>query len=160
MPRWLSDGQRWVQGCRDESGWGICVASDVGIERIANGYFRPTPVSNDVIAAVDRSGALYYLSLLDGSVETVLDGLPNDGRSGWAVNGQYLVYNAPAAETNAGRVVRRDMSSGAETILFEGPMPLADTSIDIGSRTGAILFTRFQAASDDLLIFEQSFAPR
>jgi len=160
MPRWLADGQRWVQGCRDESGWGICVASDVGIERIANGYFRPTPVSNDVIAAVDRSGALYYLSLLDGSVETVLDGLPNDGRSGWALNGQYLVYNAPAAETNAGRVVRRDMSSGAETILFEGPMPLADTSIDIGSRTGAILFTRFQAASDDLLIFEQSFARR
>ena len=160
MPRWLPDGQRWVQGCKDVTGWGICIARDGAIERLGDGYFRPTPIGDDLLAVADRSGKLYRLSLVDGSVEAVFNGLPNDGRSGWALDGQFLVYNAPAAEANAGRVIRRDLTSGEEAVLYEGPMPLADTAIDVGSVTGAVLFTRFQAASDDLLIFEQNFAVR
>jgi len=155
MPRWLPDGRRWVQGCRNESGWGVCVADGAGgVRRVADGLFRPTPVSNDMIAAVDRSGVLYHLSLVNGSRGILLEGLPNDGRSGWALNGQTLIYNAPTGEANSGRIVRRDIRMGDETILYEGPIPLNDTAIDIGSRSGTVLFTRFQAASDDLLLFE------
>jgi len=157
MPKWLPGGQRWVQGCKNESGWGICIGDDSGTSRIADGFFRPTLVNDETVSVVDRSGALYELSLVDGEVELVWDGLPNDGRSGWAIDAQQLIYVAATAEAGIGQVVRRDMNARTETTLYKGPMPLNDTSIDIGGRTGAVLFTRYQAASDDLAIFEHKF---
>ncbi len=48
-PRWTSDG--WVAGCRDESGWGICVSDDDAIDKIADGYYRPNPSGTDVSRA-------------------------------------------------------------------------------------------------------------
>jgi hypothetical protein len=33
-------------------------------------------------------------------------------------------------------------------------MPVADTAISIGQQTGAVLFTLFQNASDDLVVYE------
>jgi hypothetical protein len=49
------------------------------------------------------------------------------------------------------------MSSGAEMVLYEGAMPLVDTAISIGNVTGAVLLTRYQAASDDLVIIRHDF---
>ncbi len=157
MPKWLPGGQRWVQGCKNESGWGICVADDSGTSRIADDFFRPTPVDDDTVSVVDRSGVLFELSLDDGAVELVWGGLPNDGRSGWAIDAQQVIYVAATADAGVGRVIRRDMNTRTETTVYEGPMPLIDTSIDIGARTGAVLFTRHQAASDDLTLFEHKF---
>ena len=68
-----------------------------------------------------------------------------------------LIYSAPAGTANYGRIIRRDRLLGEETVLYEGSMPLADTEISISPQTGAILFTRFDAASDDLVIFRDAF---
>jgi hypothetical protein len=38
-------------------------------------------------------------------------------------------------------------------------MPLTDTNISIGQKSGAILFTRFQSSSDDLVVFEGFVEP-
>jgi Tol biopolymer transport system component/DNA-binding winged helix-turn-helix (wHTH) protein len=157
MPKWLNDGQRWVHGCRDKNRWGVCLSGSDGTERLAEGYYRPTPLSNDSIAAVDDSGMLYTISLSDGRAEPIWDGLPNEGRSGWAIDERHLVYNAPSTRADSTRVIRRDMSSGAEMVLYEGAMPLVDTAISIGNVTGAVLLTRYQAASDDLVIIRHDF---
>ena len=44
-------------------------------------------------------------------------------------------------------------TAGAERTLYEGMMPLADTRIELAPGSAEILFTRFQAASDDLVAY-------
>ena len=44
--------------------------------------------------------------------------------------------------------------TGETKLLFEGEMPVADTTLSINPLTGALLFARYQAASDDLTIYE------
>jgi Tol biopolymer transport system component/DNA-binding winged helix-turn-helix (wHTH) protein len=154
-PRWLSDGNRWVYECRDDAGWGICIGSRAEQHKIADGFFRPTPLDAETVAVVDSKGVLYRMSLSTGDVTVMLDQLPNNGRNGWALNGDFLVYSALGIAANSGQISRRNLATNEDIVLFEGSMPLADTNISMAG--GSILFTRFQAASDDLVIFEQAF---
>ncbi len=154
-PRWLSGGDRWVYECRDDAGWGICIGSEDEQRKIADGFFRPTPLDVESVAVVDSKGVLYRMSTSTGDVAVMLNQLPNNGRNGWGFNGDFLVYSAPGTAGNSGQILRRNLATNEDIVLFEGSMPLADTNISIAS--GSILFTRFQAASDDLVIFEQAF---
>ena len=156
-PDWIDDGNAWVYGCRADDTWGICVADEADARRIASGYFRPRPISPGQVAVVDSAGILYSLSLDSGTAVPIWDGLPGNGRLGWVVTENSLIYSAPAGPANHGRIIRRDRLLGEETVLYEGSMPLADTEISLSPRTGAILFTRFDAASDDLVIFRDAF---
>ena len=155
-PNWLPDGAGWAYGCRDAESWGICVGGTGQDRRIASGFYRPTPVDGNFAAVVDNAGILYRMSLQDGSVEPIWDGLPGSGRLGWVTHGQSIIYSAPAAASNSGRIIRRSLVDGDEAVTFEGPMPLADTTLSADSSGGRILFTRYQAASDDLVSFDVS----
>jgi Tol biopolymer transport system component/DNA-binding winged helix-turn-helix (wHTH) protein len=154
-PRWLSDGNRWVYECRDDAGWGICIGSEDEQRKIADGFFRPTPLDAESVAVVDSKGVLYRMSISTGDVAVILDQLPNNGRNGWAFDDGVLVYSTLGTVGNSGQILRRNLATNEDIIMFEGSMPLADTNISIAN--GNILFTRFQAASDDLVIFEQAF---
>ena len=155
-PNWLPDGTGWAYGCRDAESWGICVGGTGQDRRIASEFYRPTPLDGDYAAVVDNAGILYRMSLQDGSVEAIWDGLPGSGRLGWVTHGQSIIYSAPAAASNSGRIIRRSLVDGDEAVTFEGPMPLADTTLSADSSRGRILFTRYQAASDDLVSFDVS----
>jgi len=48
------------------------------------------------------------------------------------------------------------MLSGTESVLYERAMPLSDTEISVFPITGEILFTRFDAASDNLVILDRA----
>ena len=155
-PNWLPEGTGWAYGCRDAESWGICVGGTGQDRRIASEFYRPTPLDGDYAAVVDNAGILYRMSLQDGSVEAIWDGLPGSGRLGWVTHGQSIIYSAPAAASNSGRIIRRSLVDGDEAVTFEGPMPLADTTLSADSSRGRILFTRYQAASDDLVSFDVS----
>jgi len=155
-PNWLPDGTGWAYGCRDAESWGICVGGTGQDRRIASEFYRPTPLDGDYAAVVDNAGILYRMSLQDGSVEAIWDGLPGSGRLGWVTHGQSIIYSAPAAASNSGRIIHRSLMDGDEAVTFEGPMPLADTTLSADSSRGRILFTRYQAASDDLVSFDVS----
>jgi Tol biopolymer transport system component len=154
-PRWLGDGNRWVYECRNDAGWGICIGSGDEQHKIADGFFRPTPLDAETVAVVDSKGVLYRMSISTGDVAVMLDQLPNNGRNGWTLNDDFLVYSVLGTAGNSGQILRRNLATNEDVVLFEGSMPLADTNISIAG--GSILFTRFQAASDDLVIFEQAF---
>ena len=154
MPRWLADGDRWVAGCRDAAGWGICLGNAENVTRIAEGYYRPRPYTNRDVAVVDNEGNLFSLAVTDGSRKELWDGLPGNGRYGWVVDGNQLYFLTGGETGNAGRLNRRHLGSGDTEVLYSGPMPLADTNISIGRQTGTVLFTRFADSSDDLVIFE------
>ena len=47
-----------------------------------------------------------------------------------------------------------DLNGGEPELLFTGPMPVADVTLDIGQQSGVILLTIFQTSSDDLVIYE------
>ncbi len=153
-PRWMANGRQWVYGCNDSGGWAICIGDNEGERRIASGFFRPVPLDDNSVAVTDSTGVLYQMSIDDGEVDVLFDRLPADGRFGWSVAGDLLIYSVPAGPGNAGQLVRRNLSSNNERVLYEGPMPLADTSIGVGIKSGLIVFTRLQAASDDLVIFD------
>jgi Tol biopolymer transport system component len=150
-PAWMPDGLRWVYGCGEATADAICVGSDEGEQRFGVGYFRPAPVGEGMIVAVDRHGTLVRF-LVDGSSNNIpaWDGLPEDGRLAWDILGDTLVYARPDGTASGGRVIRRDIASGEETVLYEGKMPLAEGSID-ALPDGRVLITRFDAASDDLV---------
>lgn len=154
--RWLDD-DRLVYGCRRDGSWGICVGNSAGGERIAEGYFRPTPIDAHTIAVVDEKGTLYRMDSSDGSTEMMWEGLPESGRFGWTVSGDHLIYATAGGEPSSPRLVQRNLVSGDSSIVFEGSMPLADTTISVGQRSGALLFTRHQTVSDDLVLFEGAF---
>jgi hypothetical protein len=97
---------------------------------------------------------LFSLSLSDGSVDELWDGLPGNGRYGWVVDYNQLFFLAGGETGNTGRLYRRDLESGETEVLYSGPMPLADSNISIGTQTGTVLFTRFEDSSDDLVVFE------
>jgi Tol biopolymer transport system component/DNA-binding winged helix-turn-helix (wHTH) protein len=155
-PRWFSDGERWAYECLDEKGWGICIGAAGGKRRIADAYFRPTPLDDETIAVVDSAGVLYRMNIATGSTDEIFGGLPSNGRYGWTIDAESLVYVTAGSAGNSGRILQRNLATGEEVELFEGSMPLADTSIRIAADSGGVLFTRFRAASDDLVIFEQA----
>ncbi len=154
MPRWLADGQHWVAGCRDADGWGICLGNGDSVRRVADGYYRPRPTSDNTVSVVNSDGTLFSLSLDDGSSRELWDSLPGNGRYGWVVDDDQLYFLAGGEPGNTGRLMRRDLESGEIETLYNGPMPVADTSLSIGKRTGAVLFTLFADSSDDLVVYE------
>ena len=150
-PAWLPDGSRRVYGCGEATSDGICIGDDTGGERqIAQGYFRPTPIGDDAIVVLDRDGRLVRMSLDGDAGGIAWDGLPEGGRLAWDITSGALVYAMPGDIANGGRVIRRQLDSGEETVLYEGRMPLADGSID-ALPDGRVVITRFDAASDDLV---------
>ena len=158
-PRWLPDGDRWVSGCLDTSGWGICVSEEQAVRRVANGYFRPQPIDDEFVAVVDRTGVLYRLTLSDGSLEEIWGGVPNNGRAGWALDNDRILFLNGGDASDVGRLLELDIASGRVVEKYAGLLPLTDTNISIGRNSGVILFTRFQSSSDDLVFFEGFVEP-
>lgn len=109
-------------------------------------------IHNQVIA----DGALFRMSLEDGTTELLWTGLPVAGRFGWTIVDDTLYYIEPIGIDNTARVMPRNLFDGGEVSLYQGPMPLADTTMSVATATGERLFTRYQAASDDLVIFNVS----
>lgn len=151
-PRWISND--WLAGCRDESGWGICVGNDNGVEKVADGFYRPNPSGPDEIYVVDDAGTLFRLSLADGSTTKILDGLPGNGRYGWEVADGKLFFLAGGETGNTGRLLKVDITGGEPELLLVSPMPVADMAISVGKQSGTILLTVFQLSSDDLVIYD------
>jgi Tol biopolymer transport system component/DNA-binding winged helix-turn-helix (wHTH) protein len=151
-PRWISDG--WVAGCRDESGWSICVGDDTAIKKVADGYYRPHPSGADDVYVVNDVGTLFRLSLADGSTTKILDGLPGRGRYGWEVENDTLYFLTGGETGNTGRLLKVDIGGGEPELLFVSPMPVADTALSIGKQRGTILLTLFRTSSDDLVVYE------
>ena len=153
-PAWLPDGDRWVYGCRNAEGWGICLGDKSGARRIAGGHFRPTPLDNGTIAVVDSAGTLHRMDVSTGATRALWDGLPAQGRYGWTISGSSLLYLSAGQAQDSARLLMRDLDTGEETLLFSGALELADAPLSSHSETGMILFTRYGAASDDLVIHE------
>lgn len=158
-PRWMPRGDRWVFGCLDASGWGICIGDESVSSRIADGYFRPQPLDDIYVAAVDESGVLFRLSVEDGSVVEIWDGMPGRGRVGWVLDGERILFLNGGDAGDKGRILELDVVSGRLLEKYSGLLPLTDTNISIGRQSGAILFTRFQSSTDDLVYFEGFVTP-
>ena len=94
------------------------------------------------------------MSLADGSTTEVWDGLPGNGRFGWEVDRDTLYLIAGGEPGNTGRLFKMDLNGGEPELLFTGPMPVADVTLDVGLQSGEILLTIFQTSSDDLVIYE------
>ena len=124
-----------------------------GVDRIADNFFRPEPLDNQTLAVVDGSGTLHSIDIEGGATREIWRGLPADGRFGWTNSGNNLIYVSGGDESNLGRVIRRDKTTGAEIILYEGAMPLADIALGYGSLSGAVLITTYQSSSDNLVMF-------
>jgi Tol biopolymer transport system component len=151
-PDWLPGGG-FVFGCEDPGFRGLCISSQDRMTKLAEGLHRPTALGQGEIAAVDDDGHLNRLSIADGQLQELWDHLPAKGRYGWTMSGDELLYLTSGKEGESGRLMRRNLSTDEETLLFEGNMPIADTRLSIDPVTGAILLTRYQASSDDLVVF-------
>lgn len=153
LPRWLPDGQRWVAGCRDADGWGICVGDNQSTRKVAAEYYRPRPSSDGLIYVVDNIGTLFSLTLADGSVQAIWNELPGNGRFAWVVEKGILYYVSGDEAGNASQLWQRNLESGATELLHEGLLPMADMTLSIGRSTGAVLFTQLRISSDDLVLY-------
>jgi len=151
-PRWISGG--WIGGCRDDSGWGICVGDGTDVTRLVDGYYRPNPTESGDIYVVNDAGTLFRLALGDGRTTKIMDGMPGNGRYGWEVENNTLIFLAGGDTGNTGMLLTVDIDGGQPEALFAGSMPVADVTLSIGRQTGAILFTQFQNSSDDLVVYE------
>ena len=158
-PRWLPGGDRWVSGCLDAIGWGICSGDERGATRVADGYFRPQPLDDDFVAVVDDSGVLFRLALADGSVEEIWDAMPGSGRVGWTLDDDRILFLNGGSASDTGRLLELNTASGEIVEKYAGLLPMTDTNISIGRKSGVILFTRFQSSSDDLVVFEGFVEP-
>ena len=154
-PSWLPSGAGMVFGCVTEQKRGICLSDDSGTRVIINDFFKPQAISDDSIVAVNNGGVLHRITLHDGSSQALWNGLPGKGRYGWLIDGDEIVYTTGGSGGESGRILRRNLETGQSILLYEGHMPVADTILSIGPETGAIMFTRFLASSDDLLLYEE-----
>ena len=107
------------------------------------------------VAVVDGTGVLYRLALADGSIDKIWDGMPGRGRNGWTLDKERILFLSGGNTSNTGRLLELNAGTGQLTEHYVGLMPLTDTNISIGRNSGAILFTRFQSSSDDLVLFEE-----
>lgn len=157
-PRWLPTDQGWIAGCRDDTGWGICVGENDTVTRIAEDLYRPNPTANGDVYVVDDGGTLFLLVLDDGSTLRILNGMPGNGRYGWEITEDSLYLLAGGDTGNTGRLMHVDISGGEPETIFSGPMPVADASISVGQQSGRVLVTLFQTSSDDVVVYE-GFSP-
>jgi len=141
----------WVSQCVCVSGC-VCLSVLVCL-RIADNVFRPDVIDAESLAVIHNSGILFRIDIKTGVSRELWRGLPADGRFGWTVREGKLIYLSGGEESNIGRVTQRNLASGEETLLYVGPMPLADAAISSGARSGSILFTNYQSSSDDVVLF-------
>ena len=161
-PVWMPDASAKVFGCESSGEWGICVADEVQQRTIATGFFRPIPIDQRWLAVVDLAGSLYRMRIDDGHTELIRSNMAGAGRYGWTLNGDQLFYIRPIAGGSEAQVIRHDLGSGAESVAYSGKMPLADTTLSYNEATQQLLVTRFQTASDDLVLIDLenfSFGP-
>ena len=151
-PRWIEGG--WVAGCRNETGWGICVSEQGEVRRIADGFLFPHPGRAGNLYVIDDTGALFNVSVADGSVTKILDGMPGNGRFGWEIDEGTLYFLARGDADHTGRLMRVDLGGGEPETLYTGAMPVAETTISVGRASSRLLLTLFQATGDDLVVFE------
>jgi len=102
---------------------------------------------------------LFRLALADGSVEEIWDGMPGSGRVGWTLDNDRILFLNGGSASDTGRLLELDTVSGEIVEKYAGLLPMTDTNISIGRISGAILFTRFQSSSDDLVVFEGFIEP-
>jgi Tol biopolymer transport system component/DNA-binding winged helix-turn-helix (wHTH) protein len=152
-PNWLPDGQAAVFGCAVSGAGGVCVATGEEVREIALGFFRPVVLNQDRLVVADSQGILYLMRISDGSTQALWDGMPGVGRYGWTVHADWLYYIDPVPGKNSANLVWRNLTNGDEKLLYTGPMPVADTTLSYDVVTKQLLFTRYQAASDDLVTF-------
>ncbi len=150
-PKWMPDGEQWVFGCQQQR-LGLCLGNPTGYRQFVPGLFRPNPVDDNNIYAVNDAGVLHRYQIETNSSDPVWTGLPGNGRFGWAVSGNQLYYLGGSGKTSA-RLMQRDLLSGEQILLYAGNLSLVDTTLHIGKLTGAMLMTEMQSENDDILIF-------
>ncbi len=153
-PKWMPGGRQWVSGCRLQQRWSLCLGDADGYQELAAGLFRPVPSDEHTLYAVDTDGILHRYDIDQRSSEPVWNGLPGSGRMGWTVADRQLYYLVGDSNTSLGRLHQRDLVSGRETLLYQGSLPLADTTLHHGMRSGAILFTGSKSENDDVVFFQ------
>jgi Tol biopolymer transport system component/DNA-binding winged helix-turn-helix (wHTH) protein len=151
-PQWHSDGVL-VFGCRDNEFRGICSARGEQIQHLAEGFHRPQPITSEQVLVSDDLGHLHALDIVDGQTRLVWSGLPGKGRIGWAVSGKELLFVTGGERGESGQLMRRNLASGETQTLYQGHMPVVDVRLHTNSVTGAVLFTRYQASSDDIVVY-------
>jgi hypothetical protein len=107
-------------------------------------------VSHDALIGL---GHLHALDIADGQARPVFNGLPGKGRIGWAVAGKELLFVTGGDRGESGRLMRHDLASGEIQTLYQGHMPVVGVRLHTNSVTGAALFTRYHASSDDIVAF-------
>lgn len=158
-PSWLPGGQSVVYGCRMSDEWGVCVSNGNDVREVASGFFRPAVLNSDLLVVADSQGILYRMRISNGSTQELWDGMPGVGRYGWTAYADQLYFIDTVPGDNSAKLVRRNLTSGDEELLYTGPMPTADTTLSYDAITKRLLFTRYQAASDDLVIFDLGDVP-
>lgn len=151
-PRWMPDGKRIVAGCRVNDSWHLCIGASGGPKTLEASMFRPQPVAEEALAAVDEQGMLVRISTLDSGKSLIWDGLPKRGRLAWHLEGDLLYYLRENPTSGLGELVERHLADAAERVIFAGNMTLADSAIS-RSPAGTTVLTVFSTANDDLSLY-------
>ena len=131
-----------------------CRGDGNAASRLLGGFFRPRPAANGKIFVVNSDGTLFELDIDNLRTTEIWDGLPGNGRFGWAVEDGAVLLLTGSETGGDTRLIRFDLDANTRELLHAGSMPLADMNLAIGRNSGAILLTQFQSSSDDIVMYE------
>jgi len=152
--RWSTHTQWLIASCQVDNSWQICRISSLGgkpvILTTASGISPYSPTHSDFIYFTRHGEGLWRMPLLGGKADLVWQDFPEHSWKNWVLYENQLYYLDHKSYDEQTALVKRDLISGENQVIFQGIIKWNKTSFDI-SPNGAYLYLSTQApASDDI----------
>jgi len=152
--RWSTHAQWLIASCQVGNSWQICRISSLGgkpvILTTASGISPYSPTHSDFIYFTRHGEGLWRMPLLGGKADLVWQDFPEHSWKNWVLYENQLYYLDHKSYDEQTALVKRDLISGENQVIFQGIIKWNKTSFDI-SPNGDFLYLSTQApASDDI----------
>ena len=152
--RW-SNQQDWlIASCKVKEDWYVCrlpsVGGDFELLNDAIGVSPYVPIDSDYIYFSRERDGLWRIPSNGGKSEVVWRDFPEHSWKNFALFEQDLFYIKQHSQSQNIEIVRRDLISNQETVIFKTNLYLLNTSINITSDGQHLYLSSSQRSNDDL----------
>ncbi len=156
--RWSAQTDWLIASCFIHKQWQICrianTTAKVELITSSGGISPYSPVNSDYVYFTRQQQGLWRIPLLGGTAQVVWKNFPEHAWKNAVLYQQQLYYLTNDHDAQS-TLVKRDLISNQETVLYQGKLKWDETSIDISPSGEHLYMSVLTQATDD--IYQMSY---